>query len=74
MLNYKTLRGDLLVFKNRNDCMTISRGTLGTPWINSIEVDGVEIDIFDENAKHTFTDKEINYFIDNYNNIVGPNY
>lgn len=73
-LNYKTLGGDILVFKNKNDCMTISRGLLGEPWIDTVEVDGEEIDIFDEQAKHPFTQKEIDYFTSNYNQIVGPNY
>ena len=73
-LNYKTLGGDILIFKNNNDCMTISRGPLGRPWIDTVEVDGEEVDIFDERAIHPFTEEEIDYFTNNYNQIVGPNY
>ncbi len=67
--------GDILVFKDKST-MTISRGPLGTPWIDTIEVNGEEIDIFDDNAKHPFTEKEIDYFTDQYrySEIVGPKY
>jgi hypothetical protein len=74
MLNYKTLGGDILVFKNQNDCMTIHRGVLGKPWIWSIEVDGEQIDEYDDYNKHPFTPQEIVYFLDNYSEIVGQMY
>lgn len=70
MLDYKTIMGDLLVFKNNNDCMTISRSTLGRPTIKLIEVDGEKID----SNEHPFTPQEIIYFLDNYEQIVGPKY
>jgi hypothetical protein len=74
MLNYKTIMGDILVFKDKST-MTISRGD-AFPWVNRIEVDGEDIDIFDNNAKHPFTQKEIDYFTDEYtySQIVGPKY
>lgn len=74
-LNYKTLGGDILVFKDKST-MTISRGTLGIPWVHSIEVDGEEIDTFENNAPHPFTEEEIDYFTDpyRYSEIVGPKY
>lgn len=72
-LNYKTLGGDILVFKDKYT-MTIHRGGLGVPWVDSIEIDGEEIDIFDLDAEHPFTQKEIDYFTNNYNEIVGPKY
>ena len=66
--------GDILVFKDKST-MTISRGD-AFPWVNRIEVDGEDIDIFDNNAKHPFTQKEIDYFTDEYtySQIVGPKY
>lgn len=75
MLDYKTIMGDILVFKDKNT-MTISRGTLGVPWVDSIEIDGEEIDMFDETIKNPFTEQEIEYFTDpdRYSEIVGPNY
>ena len=74
MLDYKTIMGDILVFKDKST-MTISRGD-AFPWVNRIEVDGEDIDIFDNNAKHPFTQKEIDYFTDEYtySQIVGPKY
>jgi len=74
MLDYKTIMGDILVFKDKST-MTISRGN-ATPWVNRIEVDGEDIDMFDNNAKHPFTQKEIDYFTDEYtySQIVGPKY
>jgi hypothetical protein len=78
MLNYKTIMGDILVFKNKNDCMTISRGALGVPWVDTIEVDGEELDYkdYDDKTKHPFTQEEIDYFTDpyRYSEIVGPKY
>ena len=80
MLNYKTLGGDLLVFKNKNDCMTINRnGNLIL--IDTLEIDGEEVEasrknnysvIYDE--KNTFSAEEILYFLKHYEEIVGPRY
>lgn len=80
MLNYKTLGGDLLVFKNKNDCMTINRnGNLIL--IDTLEIDGEEVEasrknnysvIYDE--KNTFSAEEILYFLKHYEKIVGPQY
>ena len=80
MLNYKTLGGDLLVFKNKNDCMTINRnGNLIL--IDTLEIDGEEVEasrknnnsvIYDE--KNTFSAEEILYFLKHYEEMVGPRY
>ena len=79
MLNFKTLYGDLLVFKNKNDCMTINRN--GHPiLVHSIEVDGEPLDHnecdydLSSHPRNTFTEEEIDYFIKHYEYIVGPNY
>ena len=41
-LKYKWLYDDLLVFKNQNDCMTISRNNnMSTVEVASIEIDGL---------------------------------
>lgn len=74
-LNYKTLGGDILVFKGKHT-MTISRGSLGLPWVDSIEIDGEEADMFDKNFVNPFTEEEENYFTDpyRYSEIVGPKY
>jgi hypothetical protein len=74
MLDYKTIMGDILVFKDKST-MTIMRGD-GFPYVNRIEVDGEDIDVFDPEAKHPFTEEEIEYFTDErrYSEIVGPNY
>jgi hypothetical protein len=82
MLNYKTLFGDLLVFKNKNDCMTINRcSSTGLPWIEDIEVDGEPIEANRKNnysvaydEKNPFSPKEIIYFLDHYEEIVGRKY
>lgn len=71
-LDYKTIMGDILVFKDKCT-MTIARGN-GRPWVNRIEIDGEDIDIFDDGAIHPFTEEEIDYFINNYDKIVGPKY
>ena len=65
--------GDILVFKDKST-MTIARGD-AFPWITRIEVDGEEIDYKDP-SKHPFTQKEIDYFTDEYrySQIVGPKY
>ena len=72
MLNYKTIMGDILVFKDKCT-MTIARGN-AVPWVERIEVDGEDLDIFDDGAIHPFTEQEIDYFIKNYEAIVGPKY
>lgn len=82
MLNYKTLYGDLLVFKNKNDCMTINRcSSTGLPWIEDIEVDGEPIEASRKNnysvaydEKNPFSAEEIIYFLDHYQEIVGNTY
>jgi|LauGreDrversion4_2_1035121.scaffolds.fasta_scaffold15532_9 hypothetical protein len=75
MLDYKTIMGDLLVFKDKST-LTISRGGLGEPWIDTIEVDGEQIDYkdYDDETKHPFTEQEIDYFINHYEYIVGSKY
>ena len=74
-LQYKTLGGDILVFKGK-DTMTISRGSLGVPWVESVEIDGEEADMFDKNFVNPFTQEEEDYFTDpyRYSEIVGPKY
>lgn len=80
MLNYKTIFGDLLVFKEVNGVkatMTISRSGLGIPLIDRIEYNGKEIEfdeIDDDLDNYPFTREEIAYFKLNYSNIVGPKY
>lgn len=77
MLKYKTLYGDILVFKNANDCMTITAGNLNKPYVTSIEIDGENLD--DEECEDydlinhplsTFSQDEADYFIDNYYLII----
>jgi hypothetical protein len=81
MLNYKTIFGDILVFKNKNDCMTVSRGPHGLPWVDEIEIDGEPIEasrknnysvVYDE--KNTFSAEEITYFLKHYEKIVTEKY
>lgn len=72
-LNYKTIMGDILVFKDKN-CMTIHRGNDGVPWVYRVEIDGEEADVFDDNFVSPFTREEEDYFIKNYESIVGPKY
>jgi hypothetical protein len=81
MLNYKTLGGDLLVFKNKNDCMTLSRGSYGQIDIDTISIDGEEIEASRKNnysvaydEKNIFSAEEILYFIEHYEEIVGSKY
>lgn len=73
--------GDLLVFKNTNDCMTINRCSDGKVWVDEIEIDGEPIEasrknnysvIYDE--KNTFSAEEMIYFLDRYEEIVGEKY
>lgn len=73
MLAYKILGGDVLVFKNHNDCMTISRNGWSQPVVSRIEVDGEDMDKNPE-LRNPFTRKEVDYFLKNYDEIVGPNY
>lgn len=39
-LEWKQLYGDLLVFKNKNDCLTICRSRIGKVKIDMIEICG----------------------------------
>jgi len=73
MLDYKTLGGDILVFKGK-DTMTIHRGNDGVPWVYRVEIDGEDADMFDDNFVSPFTEEEEDYFINHYEYIVGPNY
>ena len=79
-LVYKTLYGDVLIFKNKNDCLTINRGNNGKVDIDSIEIDGEKLQ-YDEcnydllsHPKNTFTSDEVNYFIENYDEIISNKY
>ena len=80
MLNYKTLYGDLLVFKNQNDCMTINRGILGRVDVDAVEINGENLELEDcdydffKHPNNTFTQEETDYFIENYAQIVGDRY
>ena len=80
MLEYKTLYGDLLVFKNNNDCMTINRGPYGRVDVDSIEIEGEKLEYEDcdwnllAHPKNTFTTDEASYFIKHYQELVGYNY
>lgn len=79
MLNYKVLGADVLAFKNVNDTLTICRGSLGKPIIDQIEINGETLDWFHEvhpfdREENTFTEEEVQYFINNYDEIVGPMY
>jgi hypothetical protein len=49
--------------------MTISRNGFSKPVVSRIEVDGEDMDKNKE-LKNPFTREEINYFLDNYENIV----
>ena len=73
MLAYKILYSDILVFKNLNDCMTISRNGWGKPVVSRIEVSGEDMDKNPE-LRNPFTSEEIKFFLDKYAEIVGPNY
>jgi hypothetical protein len=81
MLNYKTIFGDLLVFKNKNDCMTINRCSNGLPCVDEIEIDGEQIEASRKNnysvvydKKNTFSAEEVIYFLEHYEKIVGGKY
>ena len=72
-LNYKWLGADLLVFKNKNDCMTISNAN-NTSFIDieTIEVDGEELDCEDyeydwnKHPENPFTKEEMEYYLELY--------
>lgn len=77
-LDYKWLGTDLLVFKNKNDCMTISNANITSSIdIETIELDGEDLKIEDSNydwEKHPenpFTKEEMDYYLEFYkqNNI-----
>ena len=77
-LKYKWLYDDLLVFKNQNDCMTISRNNyMSTVEVASIEIDGEKL-VEDEgcyydlryHSDNTFTEEEIEYYIKFYEEQV----
>ena len=76
MLEYKTLYGDILVFKNTNDCMTISKFNDGLVDLDSIEINGEKLDIKDceynllSHPNNTFTQEEYEYFRDKYFEII----
>ena len=58
-LRYKCLDGDLLIFKNLNDCMTISRGNISEVTIDRIESMG---EIIDKNhPDNPFTKEEMEW-------------
>lgn len=72
-LEYKWLYGDLLVFKNKNDCMTISRSNnLSIPLINRIEIMGEDLKWEDceydweKHKNNPFTKEEMNYYLEFY--------
>jgi hypothetical protein len=78
MLEHKTLYGDILVFKRKNDCCTITKNNVGKIGISSIEIDGEPLDIKECNynwfahPKNTFRLSEIQPFIDTYDKIITP--
>jgi hypothetical protein len=53
--------------------MTISRNGWSKPVVSRIEIGGEDMDKNKE-LKNPFTREEINYFLDNYEQIVGPKY
>ncbi len=77
-LEHKWLYDDLLVFKNQNDCMTISRNNnMSVVEVASIEIDGEKL-VEDEecyydlryHSDNTFTEEEIEYYIKFYEEQV----
>ena len=72
-LNYKTIGGDILVFKGK-DTLTIHRGNDGEPYPYDLEIDGERVDLLEDEFVNPFTYEEMKYFVDNYEKIVGPNY
>ena len=75
MLQFKTIYGDILVFKNNNDCMTIFRNSQGQISINTIEINGEKLEAKECNYKllshplNTFTQEEADFFINNYEEL-----
>lgn len=77
-LEYKWIYDDLLVFKNQNDCMTISRNNnLSEIEIASIEVDGQKLEEDEEcyynlkyHSDNPFTEEEIEYYLKFYEEQV----
>jgi len=67
-LDYKILGSDLLVFKNKNDCMTIHDG-----FVLRIEVDGEDMDMY-KDLKNPFTMEEAEYYIDFYLQLQNQGY
>lgn len=72
-LEYKWLYDDLLVFKNKNDCMTISNcNTWSVPMIDEIWVDGEELNLKDceydweKHPENPFTKEEMEYYLEFY--------
>ena len=65
-LRYTCLGGDLLIYKNLNDCMTISRGITSIPFIKYIESMGERIQDI-THPDNPFTKEEMQYGIDIYN-------
>ncbi len=77
-VEHKWLYDDLLVFKNQNDCMTISRNNnMSVVEVASIEIDGEKL-VEDEecyydlkyHSDNTFTEEEIEYYIKFYEEQV----
>ena len=77
-LEHKWLYDDLLVFKNQNDCMTISRNNnMSIVEIASIEIDGEKLEEDEEcyydlryHSDNTFTEEEIEYYLKLYEDKI----
>jgi len=73
-LEYKWIYDDLLIFKNQNDCMTISRNNnLSEIEIASIEVNGEKLEEDEDcyynvryHSKNPFTEEEIEHYLKFY--------
>lgn len=73
-LEYKWLYDDLLVFKNQNDCLTISRNNnWSVVEVESIEVDGQKLEEDEEcyydlkyHSDNPFTEEEIEHYLKFY--------
>lgn len=74
-LQHKWLGDDLLVFKNTNDCMTITPGKYSNPSIVLIELMGEKFDYDDCNydwkklKNNSFTSEEMDFYVKNYYKI-----
>lgn len=80
-LEYKTLYGDLLIFKNLNDCMTISNANnWSTIDIDSIEANGVKLELEDceydffKHSDNPFTKEEMEEGLAFYQELLDNNY